>query len=322
MAPSRRRFSIAAQQRRRASGSKPVVGSSRKIRSGSPARARAKSRRRRWPPDSLRTWVFRTSASSTTFEQVAERARVRVVAAPDVDELGYPGLPGEAALLQDHADPLAEPGRLGRRVEAQDADRAAARRPEALQDLQRGGLACAVRAEQAEHFAVADVEVHAAQHLGRAVAHPQVANLDRRGLRYRARSRLICDARVSHYPRLYDAASVIVRDHVSQSVVHAETGEKLRHGPPHASSTRKSAECPGPGRFTQANRFTRAPPEQGREFGGLAGEVGPGRARGPAGSQVGGGRQARWVQPDRRPARTSKRTSTPPAQPSTSKSDG
>ena len=132
-------------------------------------------------------------------QQLAERARVRVVAAPGVDELGHPGLPREPALLQDHPGPLAELGRLSRRIEAEDADRAAGRRPEALQDLQRGGLPRAVRAEQAEHLAVADVEVHAPQHLGRAVALPQVTNLDREAVR-RRRPDLIYDARVSHYP--------------------------------------------------------------------------------------------------------------------------
>jgi uncharacterized protein YbjT (DUF2867 family) len=44
---------VFAQAARRADGSKPVVGSSRNTSSGSPTRARAKSSRRRWPPDSL-----------------------------------------------------------------------------------------------------------------------------------------------------------------------------------------------------------------------------------------------------------------------------
>ena len=223
MAPSRRRFSIAAQQRPRA----PGRSRGRLVEEDQVGVARQSQGEVQAAPLAARQLADLGVPHLGEFddvEQVAERARVRVVAAPDVDELGYPSLPWEAALLQNHADPLAEPRRLGRWIEAEDADRAAGRRPEALQDLQRGGLARAVRAEQAEHFAVADVEVHAAQHLGRAVAHPQVANLDRRTLRYRARSRLICDARVSHYRDYMTHTSVIVRDHVSKWVVHVEDG--------------------------------------------------------------------------------------------------
>ena len=47
---------------RRAAGSKPVVGSSRKISSGSPTSASARSRRRAWPPDSVR--ARRSAAAS------------------------------------------------------------------------------------------------------------------------------------------------------------------------------------------------------------------------------------------------------------------
>ena len=43
---------MTSQAARRADGSKPVVGSSRKMSSGSPMSASAKSSRRRWPPDS------------------------------------------------------------------------------------------------------------------------------------------------------------------------------------------------------------------------------------------------------------------------------
>ena len=52
-------------------------------------------------------------------QQVGERARLGVIGAPAVEELLDPGLPGEAALLQDDADPLAELGRLRLRVDAQ-----------------------------------------------------------------------------------------------------------------------------------------------------------------------------------------------------------
>ena len=51
--PSSARLSIRPQNCRRASGSKPVVGSSRNSSSGRPTMPRATSSRRRWPPDRL-----------------------------------------------------------------------------------------------------------------------------------------------------------------------------------------------------------------------------------------------------------------------------
>ena len=52
--PSSARRAISSQNWRRASGSKPVVGSSRKSSSGRPMMPSATSSRRRWPPDRLR----------------------------------------------------------------------------------------------------------------------------------------------------------------------------------------------------------------------------------------------------------------------------
>src|SRR5439155_21070495 len=97
-----------------------------------------------------------------------------------------PRVPREAALLQDHPGPLAQPGWLRRRVHAEHTDVPVRLRPEALEDLQGGGLARAVRAEQAEHLAVADVEVDAVQDLGSAEAHPQAGHADGRVARHRA----------------------------------------------------------------------------------------------------------------------------------------
>ena len=92
---------------RRAEGSKPVVGSSRKISSGSPISASATSRRRRWPPESA---VARSSACSCQpdeRERLVDRARRAVVAGVEREALAH----GQARLgrgfLQHDADPLA-----------------------------------------------------------------------------------------------------------------------------------------------------------------------------------------------------------------------
>ena len=81
--------------------------------------------------------------------------------------------------LEDHAG-AGPPVLVGvRRVLAEHRHLAGGADPEALQDLDRGGLARAVRPEQADHLAGADVEVDTGEHVVVAVAHPQVADLDR-----------------------------------------------------------------------------------------------------------------------------------------------
>src|SRR6202000_2082842 len=52
-------------------------------------------------------------------------------------------------------------------------------RPEALEDLDGGGLACPVGAEEAEHLACIDLEVHALEHPRARVAHRVSGHLDR-----------------------------------------------------------------------------------------------------------------------------------------------
>ena len=112
-------------------------------------------------------------------EQLRETSRLPVVGAPAVDQLRHPCLTGEAALLQDDADPLAEPGRLCLRVHAEDADRAAGALPEAFEYLDGGGLARAVRAEEAEDLACRDLEVNARQDPALRVVHREGGDLDR-----------------------------------------------------------------------------------------------------------------------------------------------
>ena len=55
-----------SQNARRASGSNPVVGSSRNKSSGEPIMPSATSNRRRWPPDKLRANSFAFSRSPTS----------------------------------------------------------------------------------------------------------------------------------------------------------------------------------------------------------------------------------------------------------------
>src|SRR5439155_19531444 len=69
---------------------------------------------------------------------------------------------GQGSGLQRSADFVFESGGLALRVEAADRNAAAIEVAQALKDLDRGGLSCSVRAEQAEDFAFLDVEADTA----------------------------------------------------------------------------------------------------------------------------------------------------------------
>ena len=72
------------------------------------------------------------------------------------------------------APPLIAP----RRVDAEHPDVPVRAHPEALEDLDRGALAGAVRAEQDDDLATSDGEIDAGEHVLAAVAHPEVTDLD------------------------------------------------------------------------------------------------------------------------------------------------
>ena len=63
-----------------------------------------------------------------------------------------------------------------RGVGAEHADLARRTYPEPLEDLDRGGLARAVRPEQGEHLPAARREADPAEHVGLAVPHPQITD--------------------------------------------------------------------------------------------------------------------------------------------------
>ena len=91
-------------------------------------------------------------------------------------------LTGEAALLEHDADPRPDGGALLEGVVAEHPDGAAAGRGQPLDELQGGGLAGAVGAEQGEQLAAADGEVDAADGVvlggAGAVVAVQVGDLD------------------------------------------------------------------------------------------------------------------------------------------------
>ncbi len=166
---------------RRAWGSSPVVGSSRKMTGGFPMRLIAMSRRRRMPPEYVDTLRAGRVGQREALEQVIrDRARVLEVPQPgDQHEVLPPAedfvdrreLPGEA-------DGLTHVRRLRGDIEAVDAGGSRVGLEQRAQDVHDGGLARPVRAEQGEDAAPRHVEVHAAQHLQFLVRLLQALNVD------------------------------------------------------------------------------------------------------------------------------------------------
>ena len=171
-------------------GSTPANGSSSSTKRGLVASARAISTRRRSPPDSDSAWFSRSFSICSSRQQ---RVEALVDRAPCVS-----GLPSLALQFEHGADvlldrQLAEHRGFLRQVRQAERARAggsagsrcrrrsmsmspASERHQADDHVERGGLAGAVRAEQADHFAAVDLQRHVAHHQALAVAFLQAAD--------------------------------------------------------------------------------------------------------------------------------------------------
>ena len=168
--PSSRSERIVSHAVRRAAGSKPVVGSSRKISSGSPTSASPKSSRRRCPPESFRTTRSAFSSQADDVDHLVDRPRVLVVAAEEREALARGEVLVHRRRLQHDADARAPVARRAGGIGAEHRHGASVAASVALEDLDRRRLAGAVRAEQREDLSLADLEAHASQRLVPAVA--------------------------------------------------------------------------------------------------------------------------------------------------------
>ena len=151
--PSSRSERTSSHAFRRAAGSKPVVGSSRKTRSGSPTSAMPRSSRRFCPPESVFTRVVALLREADELDHLVDGARPRVVAGEDAVHLAHGQLRPE--LRRWSTTPIrSRNARLhAARVEAEHLDLAGVAVAVALEDLDGRRLAGAVRAEQAEDLA-------------------------------------------------------------------------------------------------------------------------------------------------------------------------
>ena len=105
-----------------------------------------------------RTSVCRESSSPTSCEQPFGVVGVVVVRGEELQRLERAHARVEPALLEHHADARAQLVAVAPRVDAEHAHLAGVGAPVALEDLDGGGLARAVRPEQAEDLADRDRE--------------------------------------------------------------------------------------------------------------------------------------------------------------------
>ena len=157
----------------------PAVGSSRNTTRGLPTSAHASERRWAWPPDNRRTGVPTVSRQPDELEHRLRRFRGPVVGSEQPQQLERAQARVEPTRLQHHADLRAEVLAVAHRVEAEDAHRARVGSAVALEDLDRRGLAGAVRSEQPEDLARADTEVERIDRARRSVRLAESGDRDR-----------------------------------------------------------------------------------------------------------------------------------------------
>ena len=178
--------SIVSQSPIRLRGSRPVVGSSRKRRAGwRPGGGQVEA-----PAHSARVRLHDAVARVGEIEALEQvggaltgALAAEVVEEPDHLDVFEPGqVLVDGRVLAGEADPRAQLGGVADDVEAVDAGAPAAGRQERRENPDGGGLAGAVRPQQAEHRAALDLEVDSAQGLDVLVGLAQPLRLDRIGV--------------------------------------------------------------------------------------------------------------------------------------------
>ena len=160
--PSSANSLMRSQNCRLASGSKPVVGSSRNSSSGMAMMPSATSSRRRCPPDSVRTLEPDDGAEPDEFEQLLRTRACAVAFGEHAHGLGHGEHPEVAGLLQHDADLGAPAPPRGPGILTEDAHLPGVAFAVALEDLDGRRLARPVGTEDREDLAVADVEIQIA----------------------------------------------------------------------------------------------------------------------------------------------------------------
>ena len=169
-----------SQVSRRACGSSPVVSSSSTAIVGRPIKESAMESRCFCPPDRSLKNVSRLSDRPRGLHEVLRIVRVPVEGGVQQQGLSCSQLGWLGALLQLHTHPLAQRGVVRERIEAEHPDRPSVRHAEPDDALHGRGLACAVRAKQAEDLALGHAETDVLDRYSRPITPVQVRNLDDR----------------------------------------------------------------------------------------------------------------------------------------------
>lgn len=156
-------------------------------------RSSATSSRRRWPPDKPPAPGGAAICETDQLQGVGNGAGVGVIARVERRAL----FDGEFGLgfgfLEDDADAGPPAGAGGSRIDAKDADVAAAAPTVPFQDFYGRRLSRPVRAQERDHLPGEDIEVYPGNSVGPVVGHAQTANLnDGSGVELRGRGVLRC----------------------------------------------------------------------------------------------------------------------------------
>ena len=148
----------------RVRGSRPVVGSSRKISGGRAIRLAARSSRRRMPPENCEICLSPASSrpNRPSSSSAVERDLLLVDAeqpAEQVEVLAGGEVLVDRGVLPGHADQLAHHVRVLLHVDAEDLRAAAVHGQQGREHLEHRGLAGAVGSEDAEDLAAAYLQV-------------------------------------------------------------------------------------------------------------------------------------------------------------------
>ena len=168
MTPEARSARTTSHMSLRSSTSTPAVGSSRNSTCGSCDSALAISTRRFMPPDSVMILESLRSHSDRSLQHLVDVAGVgrlaeQAAAEAHVRPHRLEGVGGQ--FLRHEADQRARGAVVADDVMAVDRDRAGGRIDDAADDADQRGLAGAVRPEQRENLAAADVQVDALERL-------------------------------------------------------------------------------------------------------------------------------------------------------------
>ena len=139
--------------------SNPTVGSSRKMRSGSPARARANSTRCFCPPESWPNIRSLDPFETRRANDIAERKRTRIVTAHDLNMLTNAQHLRRPSDLQHHARSQSISSEA--RIAAEHPHFALGRRGQAHHQFDGGRFTRAVRPQQGNNLTASQLQRHA-----------------------------------------------------------------------------------------------------------------------------------------------------------------